>query len=601
MNLLRSQGWRTNIWILTGIAITSAGLASAVFGSAYASYFRIPFPYRDMAETMEFLDGNPVLWLGESFSRLHDMEHRPAFPACIWFADRVWSGSAGLLPLLISHACLAGASLLAVRSWAPQISVRNPLTWIPPTAALAATFSLINWYNLMWEKQLHVAMSLLFLALAAYFAGRCADVDNRPRKLALITNLGGSGLAAGIATFSFGYGLPAMPVIAVHGLFARWPWPRVLFCAVLSAILIGAYLYFLSLRNQGLSGLGDVSIDPIEATAYIAQLLSGAVVAREMHDLVGLRPGYGALTFSLTILGLYVFGASRIYLRSIRLGHLPTGPQSSALIITSSCVAIALMTCLSRPIETQGIVDRYYVVSTVFLLSLPGLFIPAERWRYVSRGRRAGVLVLSSMFVLWSILGHMSGYPKLLHRWHLSALAAIGADMDIFVFDENQLVGPSIHQWKSKTLGVWATHRERLKARGRYLPFEWRGENLQNVFTARGSGDCTGSINWIRPVPGYDGKYGFVGWALHSVTELENADWIIAVDPTDRIIGLGAPGRRSDHGREWFFEHDSSRLYELASNFGFAGYMAAQPGTRARFMSIKGNQVCQVGASRIPA
>ena len=413
-------------------------------------------------------------------------------------------------------------------------------------------------------------------------------------------NLGWSGLAPGMATFSFGYGLPAMPVITIHGLFARWPWPRVFFCAVISAILIGTYLYFLSLRDQGLSGLGDVSIEPVEAIAYIAQLLSSAVVATEMHDLVGLRPGDGALTFSLALLGLYVFGASRIYLRSIRLEHLPAGAQSSALIITSSCVAIALMTYLSRPVETQGIVDRYYVVSTIFLLSLPGLFKPAERWRDASRKQRVGVLVLSFVLVIWSILGHLSGYPRLRHVWHLSALAAIGADMDIFVSDENQLVGPSIHQWKSKTLGVWATHRERLKARGRYLPFEWRGQNLQNVFTGPGSGDCTGSINWIRLVPGYDGKYGFVGWALHSVTELENAGWIVAVDPTDRIIGLGAPGRRSDLGREWLLEHNSNRLYNLASNLGFAGYLSAQPGTQARFISIKGNEACQVGASRIP-
>ncbi len=107
-------------------------------------------------------------------------------------------------------------------------------------------------------------------------------------------------------------------------------------------------------------------------------------------------------------------------------------------------------------------------------------------------------------------------------------------------------------------------------------------------------------MGWIRPVPGYDGTYGFTGWALHSVTKLENADWIVAVDPENRIIGLGAPGRRFDLGREWLPEHYLHRLYGLASNLGFAGYLFALPGTQARFMSVNGNQACQVGASRIP-
>ena len=38
-------------------------------------------PERDMVEMMVFLDENPAIWLGESFTRLHDMEHRQALPA----------------------------------------------------------------------------------------------------------------------------------------------------------------------------------------------------------------------------------------------------------------------------------------------------------------------------------------------------------------------------------------------------------------------------------------------------------------------------------------------------------------------------------------
>ena len=261
---------------LSSLLLVATGTASAIFGSAYSIYLRTPFPFRDMVETMEFLDGNPAMWLGESFTRLHDMEHRPALPAFIWYADRLLSGSSGLMPLLVSHAALAAAAVLAVWNWAPRMNRNVPSTWLAPAAALAVMFSLINWINLTWEKQLHVAMSLLFLMISAHCAARLSLAGDGSVRPGAERNLLLAACAAWAAKFSFGYGLPAMPVITIHGMLARWPWRYVAVSAAFSAIFVAAYFYFFSLGGRSAKGIANLTFDPLAIIAYMVRFLAGA-------------------------------------------------------------------------------------------------------------------------------------------------------------------------------------------------------------------------------------------------------------------------------------------------------------------------------------
>ena len=134
--------------------------------------------------------------------------------------------------------------------------------------------------------------------------------------------------------------------------------------------------------------------------------------------------------------------------------------------------------------------------------------------------------------------------------------------------------------------------KRRRRGFGRYQPFEWRGQKLETVFAVKGVDECAGSTEWIKPVPGYDGIFGFTGWILHSVTDSESPDWIIAVDPKNRIVGFGAPGRRFDLGSDWFQNQSLRRPEKFVGNLGFAGYLLAFSGTKIRFLSIKDNQAC---------
>ncbi len=585
---------------LVSLALIVIGMASAIFGLAYSVYFHTPFPFRDMVETMEFLDTNPAIWLGESFTRLHDMEHRPALPAFIWYADRIVSGSSGVIPLIISHATLVATALLAVWNWAPRIDRKEPWTWLVPAAALAVMFSLVNWYNLIWEKQLHVSMSLLFITLSGHFAARLSPADEGSERMGARGKLLFAAFAAWAAEFSFGYGLPAMPVITIHGMLARWPLRYLAVSAVFSVIFIGAYYYFFSLGGRSLTGLTKLTFDPLVTIAYVARLLGSAVAATELNSFAGVERSTPPLIAGVVLLGLYIFGAARLYLRSVQVGQPPSSSRSVSLIVTSACLAIALMTWLSRPDETQGLVERYYIVSTFFVLSLPGLFVSAKAWARTKEKVRVGLVVLSSVLIVFSLLGHMANYTKPYLRWHASVVAAIGADMGIHFSGQDELIGPPLHEWKSKSFKVWQAHRLRLKERGRYNPFEWRGRNVAAVFDGYVDRKCVGSIERIEPVPGYESQYAFFGWARHGAIASTNGDWIVATYATGRIIGLGAPGRISLNGRKWLNDHFPDQVGPFPNHSGIAGYLSATPGSIVHFFTVQGNKACEFATIPVP-
>ena len=574
------------------VLLATAGLASAIFGAGYAIYFRTPFPFQDMVETMEFLDGNPALWRGESFTRLHDMEHQPALPAFIWNADRLLSGSSGLMPLLVSHLALTVTALLGVWNWTPRLQRSAVGTWMVPTAALGMMFSLTNWHNLVWEKQLHVAMSLLFLVTAAHCAARLSPVDAGSGRPQHARNLLLAALAAWAGKFSFGYGLPAMPVITIHGALARWPWRYVSLSASVSAIFLAAYYYFFSLGGRSPEELGDRQFDLVVMIAYIARLLAGVVAGTDLHLFAEVERSVLALGAGLVLLGLYLFGTARLYWRSLRLRIPPSRNQSVSLIVSSACVAIALMTWLSRPEATYGLVSRYYIVSTLFILSLPGLFMSARGWQQINVQARTGVTGISCVFVVLSVMGHLANFTAPPLRWHAAAVAAIGADMGIYIPEMEALIGPPLHQWEDKTFAVWAAHRLRLEERDHGEPFVWRGRDVKSVFDSADSRGCVGEVKSIESIPGRKTEFVFTGWTYHDAILAAVADWIVVVDPTGRIIGLGAPWRPSAGRREWLEGRFNEKPGLFANLTGVAGYLSAPLHTEISFFSVKGSKAC---------
>ena len=388
--------------------------------------------------------------------------------------------------------------------------------------------------------------------------------------------------------------VPAMPIITIHAVLARWPLRHIIFSAATSLILIGTYLYFLSLRERGLSDISSLSFDPSTVIAYVARLLTGVVAAIEFSKSLDAGWGVPSLTVGLVLLGLYVFGCSRIYFRSIRLRQNATSTQSTAIILTSACIAIALMTYVSRPGDTLGLVSRYYIISILFVLWLPGLFLSSEQWGKLGTRKRSVFLFLALLFVVVSLRGNQTNQSEVLRRWHVSAVAAIGADFGVFIPGPNRLIGPPMHTWKSKTLSVWSRHRVRLKERGRYSPFSWRGHNVNDVFNFSSDQKCFGVIDNISSVPGYIEESVFIGWARYGAQASENTDWIVASSPQGNIIGLGAPRRYSEVGRKFIQKNFPKQSGISTKHSGVAGYVGTKIKTNIRFYAVKDNQACEI-------
>lgn len=584
---------------LLGLALVLAA-ASALFGSIYALGYRTPFPFRDMVEIMEFLDAGPAIWMGEGFTHLHDMEHRPALPAFIWYADRLSSGSDGLMPLIVSHAALGATAILATANWAPRISWSAPFTWVIPVAGVAAMFSLSNWYNLVWEKQLHVAMSLLFLTISAHFAAKLSCYSSANMSMTATRNLAIAIGAAWAAAFSFGYGLPALLVITIHAILARWRSNFIHVSATLSLALAATYLYFFSLGGRGPTAEANRPVlDTMEMVVYVARFLAGTVADLGLDSVLGLPGGTIPALIGTALLAIYAFRAGSLYAKSLRSKAPPVRAQSFSLIVVSTCVAIALMTAISRPLDTGGLVDRYYIVSTVFLLSLPGLFIP-DKARTVAYARNLGFLMPSFVFISLSIFGHIANYPLVYLNWHFSAIAAIATDMGIYQDEKDAQIGPPIHQSRSKAMEVWERHRTRLLTRQQYRPFEWLGRSVTTVFDTRAGQECFGGIEKTSPVLGHDGKYAFVGWARHGQTAASNADWILATNSEGIVIGLGAPGRRSEEGRKWLNEYFPRSSGPFGGQSGVAGYVSSEPRTIVNFFMVTSDSACVFARIRMP-
>ena len=235
--------------ITLSAALVIIGALSVVFGIWISFEYRMPVPFRDMLEVMEFLDTNPSLWRGDHFTEFQSMQHRPVLPVFVWHLDRFATGANGFLPLALSHVALFTTAIIMAVQWAPRPSLNRIETWIIPIAAAALMFSLSNWINLMWEMQLHLSLSYLFIVASAYFGAkvwRPGEVasNNFDQKYLMLATAAGA-----CAVFSFGYGLVILPVLLVHALLSGWPAKASFHIGV--AVLGLLLVYFILLPSQG--------------------------------------------------------------------------------------------------------------------------------------------------------------------------------------------------------------------------------------------------------------------------------------------------------------------------------------------------------------
>lgn len=539
-----------------------------------------------MVEAMSFLDGEPQIWLGDAIFHFHDMEHRPALPMIIWYIDRQLFSSVGLLPLILSHIALTITAILTIKSWAPRVKSCQIYTWILPTGALALFFSLLNWYNLMWEKQLHVSMSLMFLVMAAKYTAAYEQGRLGKKKTNNSQDLLKINIFCWLSAYSFGYGILTLCVVILYGVLLRWPIKHVLYCLFSTALLFITYLSLLSLRDQGLDGLVSTSPDIGNMIRYTAGVIGGVFGSIGGDSLLNMQPKTLAFSAGIVLLGVYFYATVANLLGQTAL-HYHTPSYSSSFVITTSCIGMAIITWLSRPIETGGLVDRYIIVSTLFLLSIPGLLLSKNKWLK----KKPIIVILGILFLIISILGHKSNYIYINQKWHFSTVSAIGTDLGVYIPGPNNFA-PPLHQSKERTFAVWNKHRHRLeKIEGDY-PFVWYQKPLENIFSLHKEKPCVGGVEKLESVKGYKDIKTFVSWSKMNSIDFINIDWVVVANRKGLIIGLGSTRRPLEITIPSKLSHEENN--KMFSGFmGHAGFITGNPGDFLKFYLVSKTNLCK--------
>ena len=559
----------------------------------------MPFPFQDMVEVLFFLDKDPLILAGDGITKFHDMEHRPVIPMIFWLLDREIFGSLGLMPLLVSNLSFLIIAVIITNLWAPEFSFKNITSWVPVLSGVALIFSLLNWHNLMWEKQLHVSLSLLFVIIVSILVTKYDKkyfLNSKESSFQLILSIN---ILCWAAAFSFGYGVPIIFIILIHGLIARWPIKHLVICACSSSLIVLSYMYLLSLREQGAENI-FVNINSLwSVVPYVAGLLGSTFSSIGLESIIKISPQSIALVSGYVMLFLYLFGAVKHYrqfiagnLQVIRFG-------SSALLICSSCIGMALITWYSRPIETGGIVDRYFIVSSIFIISLLGMFISKNYWRQASSWSDFVLLTLVTVLITISLLGHVSNYSKLKLSWHFSSLAAIGANYKVYIPGPNEIIGPPLHQSKGMTESVWSSHKKRLTKHNKLIPFDWHGKQINNLFNNLEDQFCEGSIEKIVRVPGYKNTFIFEAWSKHFNINAFFSNWILAVNKNGKIVGLGSTRRTDFNDNLLSVKEKLLAIFEKSYSRN-AGYILSEEGQLLDFYSVIGKNICKFSSAKTP-
>lgn len=592
--------YREAILLKTSLFISSIIATAVTFSTVFLCiYWRVQVPYQDMVEVMDFLDkfSNPNFT--DFFLNLHDMEHRPAIPGLIWYADRLLFQSYGLMPLILSLLLLSLTTLILVSNWLERSKHQSLFVLACCAVSAAQVFNLSNWYNLSWEKQLHVAMSLFFLSFGAKIIGgyesRLKNNSKVDTRLVFTVST-----LCWFASFSFGYGLVLMPVLLIHGFLVRWPLTTQITNVLSFVFMIAFYVYCLSLRDLGFGTTRFSNIQAFETFQYVFGVLGSAFHTIPM-SFFGLRESADkAQFFGIFLLIIYLWGAIKFYSDMLIYRRQASSKRSSAVIFTTACISIAVITALSRSQESGGVVDRYIVVSSLFLIALPGIFSDPSKKnnRKFFRHIIPACLLLSGSLLA---LHHQNNLPKLIEKWHFSRVASIALTYDVYIPGPNVITGPPLHQVAATAKRVWMKQLYRDGERYELVSLISNKHRLFTENVQKSSLECEGKWLKMDQVTGYPEVYFFSVDHKFIVSNSYNKASVVAIDKGGLIVGVGAPFRGGNtpgiyNGNFQINDEKTSDTWSRS-----AGFIKIKEKREAiRFYYFDSKKVCEIILSKAP-
>jgi hypothetical protein len=473
--------------LVTALAL---GMAAALFYLAIHQAvlqweFRIPFPYWDMFGVISFLDQFPQPNILDLYHRFPDNEHRPIVPFLFYLWDRNSYGDSGavLYPAIMASSALLAASLSGVLAVRGKLSAALKVLFA--AIIVLSFFSILNFENLTWQKQIHEVLSLTFLSfglLAAAFVSTRADSNRRVAVDCALALL--SGICCLAATYSFGLGLTAWPAVLVHGLLTRWRLAPLLTFAAVTAFAIVTYSLTYTVLEYHTNPIEAVR-QPLQLALYILHLIETPV-----QPLTSMNTLAATLAVILSIVLTLHFYLSPPKKQVVRFGNIVTS-HAAMLIVAALCMA--LMVAFGRlTVGSGGIAPRYAVIAFVFWCALLILLVMTLRRRIAT-----AIVLISGLLALGVGYLPQRNYEMMLRQREQDLYrAGVMATYRL----HNWPNFPALHPGAQSLDKIWHEPRSPFQSFAKREPFGWIGANISELPPAPDSGRCFGFVEAITPL-----------------------------------------------------------------------------------------------------
>jgi hypothetical protein len=508
-------------FFVVALVLSAALFYLAVSQALFQWKFRISVPYWDMISAIAFLDTHPSPSILDIY-HFPDNEHRPviAFLFYLWDRNRYGYDGEFLYRAIMVFNALLAISMLGI------VAVRRKLSLVFKILFAAIVFlfffSITNYENLTWQKQIHEILCLTLLSFGLLFAAAVASRADSDRSTLVSSALALlCGLCCLAATYSFGFGLAAWPAVLLHALLTRWRWAPLLIFFAITASAIVTY----ALSSQPHPGAIQAARQPLMLADYIVNAIGGIL---PFHG----RPIATMITVPVVILSILLL--LRFYLtfpaRSAPLFSNVVAGHAAMLTVASLC--ITLMMALTRLTENQGLDSRYAVVGFLFWCALLILLLDALR------GIAVPAVVLTFGFLALTV-------GTLPARSYENLLRAREQDMYragvMATYHLNYYPTYPALFYDATPFPVWDKPRPPFQSFAKREPFGWIGANLADLPAAPELSRCLGNVDAIARSVDVPRVVSLRGWAVITAPH-SHLRWVVVTDASNRGLGVGKPG-----------------------------------------------------------
>lgn len=464
-------------------------------------------------------------------------EHMYFFPSFLYALDLVYFNGGNfllvLVTVLLQSACIPMLVLPLLRN--------HKVPW--EMAAIFSGFVTVSMFwsaqgeNLYWPYQVALVLAdfsiIVTLLLYSKFLYLSQNLLGGLKSCMYFT---GAVLFAVVATFSFGHGMLAWPVLLLLGATERIPRRYLLILFALMTLIIGFYFtrYFTPSVHNGSSQF----ISQLLRLGHYAVLFVGLPIFGVNNTNIDISKNIFKylITIAATMTACF-FILQYLFSSKLKNKH----GESAYVGILILCLATALLTALNRANQfpiTQALTSRYLTVSLLFWISLTALIGTSVAEREPSAGMGKALLcviiAMTSFAMIPSHLSIASWFAKTKKEKGTVAFALSSGILDKENIEKELYPNFAFILQCTKCLekNHFAVNQDA----------ELLGKSLNQCYEMLKRSCCIGNIDQIVPLHGNSADASrLAGWAWDEVQQ-RPVRKVIFVDCENKIRGIGFTG-----------------------------------------------------------